>query len=53
MGEKFGSPYSSGLVSHCSGNIRAFILAEDVEESRRACIRVNNPPGGRSAGGFW
>jgi len=29
------------------------LFAEDVEEARRACIRVNNPPGGRSAGGFW
>lgn len=28
-------------------------FTEDVEEARRACIRVNNPPGGRSAGGFW
>lgn len=32
---------------------KCVILAEDVEEARRACIRVNNPPGGRSAGGFW
>ncbi|XP_018355934.1 PREDICTED: dihydropyrimidinase isoform X2 [Trachymyrmex septentrionalis] len=30
-----------------------FSISEDVEEARRACIRVNNPPGGRSAGGFW
>ncbi|XP_029165813.1 dihydropyrimidinase isoform X1 [Nylanderia fulva] len=30
-----------------------FVLAEDIDEGRRACIRVNNPPGGRSAGGFW
>ncbi|KMQ85232.1 dihydropyrimidinase-like isoform 2 protein [Lasius niger] len=29
-----------------------FSISEDVEEARRACIRVNNPPGGRSAGGF-
>lgn len=29
------------------------LLAEDIDEGRRACIRVNNPPGGRSAGGFW
>ncbi|XP_029165815.1 dihydropyrimidinase isoform X3 [Nylanderia fulva] len=29
-----------------------FVLAEDIDEGRRACIRVNNPPGGRSAGGF-
>ncbi|XP_066589603.1 dihydropyrimidinase isoform X1 [Prorops nasuta] len=29
------------------------ISAEDAEEERRACIRVKNPPGGRSAGGFW
>ncbi|XP_020290644.1 dihydropyrimidinase isoform X4 [Pseudomyrmex gracilis] len=30
-----------------------FSISEDVEEARKACIRVNNPPGGRSAGGFW
>ncbi|XP_044008997.1 dihydropyrimidinase isoform X3 [Aphidius gifuensis] len=30
-----------------------FSISEDVDETRRACIRVNNPPGGRSAGGFW
>ncbi|KAK0074485.1 hypothetical protein PV325_008277 [Microctonus aethiopoides] len=30
-----------------------FSISEDVDEARRACIRVNNPPGGRSAGGFW
>ncbi|XP_011686951.1 PREDICTED: dihydropyrimidinase isoform X2 [Wasmannia auropunctata] len=30
-----------------------FSISEDIEEARRACIRVNNPPGGRSAGGFW
>ncbi|XP_076761307.1 collapsin Response Mediator Protein isoform X2 [Xylocopa sonorina] len=30
-----------------------FSISEDVDgEARRACIRVNNPPGGRSAGGF-
>lgn len=32
---------------------KRIFLTEDVEEGRRACIRVNNPPGGRSAGGFW
>ncbi|CAD6244139.1 GSCOCG00013265001-RA-CDS [Cotesia congregata] len=30
-----------------------FSISEDIDEARRACIRVNNPPGGRSAGGFW
>ncbi|CAL7936614.1 unnamed protein product [Xylocopa violacea] len=30
-----------------------FSISEDSEEPRKACIRVNNPPGGRSAGGFW
>ncbi|XP_029165818.1 dihydropyrimidinase isoform X6 [Nylanderia fulva] len=30
-----------------------FSISEDIDEGRRACIRVNNPPGGRSAGGFW
>ncbi|XP_008544962.1 dihydropyrimidinase isoform X2 [Microplitis demolitor] len=30
-----------------------FSISEDTDEARRACIRVNNPPGGRSAGGFW
>ncbi|XP_063981581.1 dihydropyrimidinase isoform X1 [Diachasmimorpha longicaudata] len=30
-----------------------FSISEDVDDARRACIRVNNPPGGRSAGGFW
>ncbi|XP_043465316.1 dihydropyrimidinase isoform X3 [Leptopilina heterotoma] len=30
-----------------------FSISEDTGEDRRACIRVNNPPGGRSAGGFW
>ena len=30
-----------------------FLFSEDTDEARRACIRVNNPPGGRSAGGFW
>ncbi|KAL6437492.1 hypothetical protein ACFW04_005151 [Cataglyphis niger] len=30
-----------------------FSISEDVEEGRKSCIRVNNPPGGRSAGGFW
>ncbi|XP_066589606.1 dihydropyrimidinase isoform X4 [Prorops nasuta] len=30
-----------------------FSISEDAEEERRACIRVKNPPGGRSAGGFW
>jgi len=30
-----------------------FFFTEDVEGARKACIRVNNPPGGRSAGGFW
>lgn len=42
------------LLSLYYGNISALsILAEDVEEGRKSCIRVNNPPGGRSAGGFW
>lgn len=30
-----------------------FSISEDMDESRKSCIRVNNPPGGRSAGGFW
>ncbi|XP_033210521.1 dihydropyrimidinase isoform X2 [Belonocnema kinseyi] len=30
-----------------------FSISEDTDESRKSCIRVNNPPGGRSAGGFW
>ncbi|XP_014216122.1 dihydropyrimidinase [Copidosoma floridanum] len=30
-----------------------FSISEDTKETSRSCIRVNNPPGGRSAGGFW
>ncbi|XP_011493950.1 PREDICTED: dihydropyrimidinase isoform X2 [Ceratosolen solmsi marchali] len=30
-----------------------FSISEDSKETSRSCIRVNNPPGGRSAGGFW
>ncbi|XP_008210684.1 dihydropyrimidinase isoform X2 [Nasonia vitripennis] len=30
-----------------------FSISEDSKEASRSCIRVNNPPGGRSAGGFW
>lgn len=36
-----------------SWEYKRVFFTEDVEEARRACIRVNNPPGGRSAGGFW
>ncbi|KAJ8679154.1 hypothetical protein QAD02_014941 [Eretmocerus hayati] len=30
-----------------------FSISEDSKEATRSSIRVNNPPGGRSAGGFW
>ncbi|XP_014228079.1 dihydropyrimidinase isoform X1 [Trichogramma pretiosum] len=30
-----------------------FSISEDSKEPQRLSIRVRNPPGGRSAGGFW
>ncbi|CAB0039821.1 unnamed protein product [Trichogramma brassicae] len=30
-----------------------FSISEDSKEPQRSSIRVRNPPGGRSAGGFW
>ncbi|XP_078043255.1 collapsin Response Mediator Protein isoform X3 [Augochlora pura] len=49
------TPSSKGPRMEGQRNLQdsTFSISEDVEESRRACIRVNNPPGGRSAGGFW
>ncbi|XP_058789636.1 dihydropyrimidinase isoform X1 [Phymastichus coffea] len=31
----------------------SFSAGDDTKEAPRSSIRVNNPPGGRSAGGFW
>ncbi|XP_050581817.1 dihydropyrimidinase isoform X6 [Bombus affinis] len=49
------TPSSKGPRLEGQRNLQdsTFSISEDVEEARRACIRVNNPPGGRSAGGFW
>ncbi|KAK9299165.1 hypothetical protein QLX08_007775 [Tetragonisca angustula] len=49
------TPSSKGPRMEGQRNLQdsTFSISEDVEEARRACIRVNNPPGGRSAGGFW
>ncbi|XP_053975040.1 dihydropyrimidinase isoform X2 [Hylaeus anthracinus] len=49
------TPSSKGPRLEGQRNLQdtTFSISEDVEEGRRACIRVNNPPGGRSAGGFW
>ncbi|XP_031366062.1 dihydropyrimidinase isoform X3 [Apis dorsata] len=48
------TPSSKGPRLEGQRNLQdsTFSISEDVEEARRACIRVNNPPGGRSAGGF-
>ncbi|XP_043522017.1 dihydropyrimidinase isoform X3 [Frieseomelitta varia] len=48
------TPSSKGPRMEGQRNLQdsTFSISEDVEEARRACIRVNNPPGGRSAGGF-
>lgn len=49
------TPSSKGPRLEGQRNLQdsTFSISEEVEEVRRACIRVNNPPGGRSAGGFW
>ncbi|XP_017876827.1 dihydropyrimidinase isoform X2 [Ceratina calcarata] len=49
------TPSSKGPRLEGQRNLQdsTFSISEDVDEGRRACIRVNNPPGGRSAGGFW
>ncbi|XP_043253474.1 dihydropyrimidinase isoform X2 [Colletes gigas] len=49
------TPSSKGPRLEGQRNLQdtTFSISDDVEEARRACIRVNNPPGGRSAGGFW
>ncbi|XP_012280481.1 dihydropyrimidinase isoform X1 [Orussus abietinus] len=49
------TPSSKGPRLEGQRNLQdsTFSISEDVDEAHRACIRVNNPPGGRSAGGFW